>query len=126
MRMFTIAALVLTVLSATPSMAENVRVSWYGSDGNHGFPKDGFLGKKMANGEKLTINAQIVAHKTLPFGTKVKFTNRKIKGHPSICLPVTDRGPFAKGREYDLSWAAALELGITEQGVASLEAKVGC
>ena len=73
--------------------------SWYGPD---------FYGRKTADGTVLERNSLWVAHKTLPLGTKVKFTyNGK-----TITLPVKDRGPFIPGREWDLTESAAEAIGL--------------
>jgi hypothetical protein len=62
------------------------------------------------------------AHKTLPFGTRVRVTDSKT-GH-SLIVVINDRGPFNKGRVLDLSTSAAKALGITERGVALVRADV--
>lgn len=63
--------------------------------------------KRTANGEKFNPNALTAAHKTLPFGTKVKVTH---KGK-SVIVRINDRGPFIRGRHIDLSRAAARKIG---------------
>lgn len=63
--------------------------------------------KITANGEKFNPNALTAAHKTLPFGTKVRITH---KGR-SVVVRINDRGPFIKGRHIDLSRAAARKIG---------------
>jgi peptidoglycan lytic transglycosylase len=62
------------------------------------------------------------AHKTLPFGTRVRVTDRKT--HRSVVVTVTDRGPFTKGRVIDLSMAAAKRLGMLNRGVVRVTAEV--
>jgi rare lipoprotein A len=61
------------------------------------------------------------AHRTLPFGTKVKVTNMA-NGH-TVTVTVNDRGPFAAGRIIDVSKKAAKKLGMVDQGVASVKIK---
>ncbi len=65
------------------------------------------------------MNGLTAAHKTLPFGTKLRVT------YPStsrtVVVVVNDRGPFIRGRELDLSYGAAKELGMVEQGVARVK-----
>lgn len=63
--------------------------------------------KITASGEKFNPNALTAAHRTLPFGTKVKVTH---KGK-SVIVIINDRGPFIKGREIDLSREAARRIG---------------
>ena len=75
--------------------------SWYGP---------GFHGKKTANGERFNTNDLTAAHKTLPFGTKVRVTNEQTG--KSVVVRINDRGPYAHGRVIDLSKAAAEAVGI--------------
>ncbi len=85
--------------------------SWYGQP---------FHGRTMANGRRYNMHdPHVVAHKSLPFGTKVKFTNPKTG--ESIVAVVQDRGPYIHGREFDLSYEAARRLGTTKVGVARLQ-----
>jgi rare lipoprotein A len=62
--------------------------------------------------------ALTAAHRTLPFGTKLKVTNQK--NGASVVVRINDRGPFIKGRVLDLSKAAAKELGFVSTGVAKI------
>ena len=62
------------------------------------------------------------AHKTLPFGTRVRVTDSKTGR--SVVVVINDRGPFNKGRVLDLSTSAAKALGMTERGVVSVRADV--
>ena len=84
----------LSLLLSTSVLAGNT--SYYGSK---------FHGKRTASGSIFNMNALTAAHKTLPFGTKVKVTNKKTK--QSVIVKITDRGPYAHGRVLDLSKAAA-------------------
>jgi rare lipoprotein A len=67
-------------------------------------------GTKTASGIPLSDDAMTAAHKSLPFGSKVKVTNKK-NGH-AVTVTITDRGPYAKGRCIDLSKAGAGALGL--------------
>ncbi|WP_310378791.1 septal ring lytic transglycosylase RlpA family protein [Flavobacterium sp.] len=69
---------------------------------------DKFHGKKTASGKKFDMNKYTAAHKKLPFGTKVKVTNEA--NGKSVIVEVTDRGPFVKSREIDLSKKAFMEI----------------
>lgn len=69
---------------------------------------DKFTGRKTASGEVFDNQKYTAAHKTLPFGTKVKVTNLKNKRF--VILTITDRGPFVKGRSIDISKKAFGEL----------------
>ena len=79
-------------------------------------------GTKTANGEKYNPNDLTVAHKTLPFGTIVKFTNPQ--NNKVVYARVNDRGPYIKGREFDLSLKCATILDFKDQGVVKLKVKV--
>ena len=83
--------------------------SWYG-------PR--FHGRKTANGETFDQQAFTAAHKKFRFGTLLRLTNPN--NERSIIVRINDRGPYIRGRELDLSKAAANELGIIERGVAKL------
>ena len=67
---------------------------------------------KTASGISLSDNAMTAAHKSLPFGSKVKVTNKK-SGH-AVTVTITDRGPYVKGRCIDLSEAGARALGFAD------------
>ena len=84
----------LSLLLSTTVFAGNT--SYYGKK---------FHGKRTASGSIFNMNSLTAAHKTLPFGTKVKVTNKKTK--QSVIVKITDRGPFIRGRILDLSRAAA-------------------
>jgi len=64
----------------------------------------------------------MAAHRTLPFGTKVRVTN--LVNHKSCIVEITDRGPYARGRIIDLSYAAAEKLGMAEAGVANVQLEI--
>lgn len=86
------------------------KVSWYG-------PK--FHGRLTANGEIYNMYNFTAAHKTLKFGTLLRVTNPE--NEKSIIVRINDRGPFIKGRELDLSKAAATTLDIISPGIAKLK-----
>lgn len=73
-------------------------------------------GQKTASGERFNPHGLTAAHRSLPFGTKLRVVNPR--NGRSVTVRVTDRGPFIKGRSLDLSLGAAKVLGITGQGVA--------
>ena len=92
--------------------------------GEASFYGPGFHGKKTATGEKFDQNKNTAAHPTLPMGTNATVTN--LENGASVDVKINDRGPYVKGRDIDLSKAAAKELGMTKDGVApvKIEAKV--
>jgi rare lipoprotein A len=77
---------------------------------------------KTANGEMMDPSAMTAAHKTLPFGTRVRVTD--VSTHRSVIVRINDRGPFIKGRIIDVSTAAARALGIIGRGVATVVVQV--
>ena len=110
-----ITALLLGGALAAPAAAEESKpiqtgaASWYGP---------GFHGKKTANGERFNTHDLTAAHKTLPFGTKVRVTNEQTG--KSVVVRINDRGPYAHGRVIDLSKAAAEAVGISGVGQVTL------
>jgi len=89
--------------------------------GKGSFYADKFQGRSTASGEKFDQHKMTAAHRTLPFGTKVKVTN--LANGRSVNVTINDRGPFAPGRIIDVSKKAARKLGMVDAGVASLEIK---
>lgn len=83
---------------------------------------DKFHGRKTASGETFNMNALTCAHKTLPFGTMLRVTN--LKNNKSVDVRVNDRGPFVKGRELDLSKAAAQRLDMIKTGTANVRIEI--
>ena len=81
-----------------------------------------YHGSRTASGAKFNPHGLSAAHKTLPFGTKVRVTNPR--NNKSIVVVINDRGPFIKGREIDLSLGAAKALGIVQQGVANIQMEI--
>ena len=77
-------------------------------------------GSKTASGQRFNQNAMTCAHRSLPFGTRLKVTH----GDRSVVVTVNDRGPFVRGRVLDLSTAAARAVGITGAGVGHVVAEV--
>jgi rare lipoprotein A len=74
-------------------------------------------GSKTASGERFNENAMTCAHRSLPFGTKLRVSH----GGRSVVVTVNDRGPFVRGRVLDLSTAAARALGIDGLGAVTAE-----
>ncbi|EHK58735.1 septal ring lytic transglycosylase RlpA family protein [Allomesorhizobium alhagi] len=76
------------------------------------------LHSKTASGERMNPAAMTAAHRSLPFGTKVKVTNKKTG--KSVVVRINDRGPFIKGRVIDVSKGAAQKLGFIKSGHTSI------
>lgn len=86
--------------------SETGKASYYGQ-AHHG--------KRTASGERFDQNALTAAHRTLPFGTRVRVTN--LNNERSVVLRINDRGPFVRGRVIDVSRAAAERLDMLRAGV---------
>ncbi|WP_233548210.1 septal ring lytic transglycosylase RlpA family protein [Aurantiacibacter zhengii] len=78
-----------------------------------------FHGRPTASGEAFDMNDLTAAHKTLPFGSRVRVTNPR--NGASVVVRVNDRGPFTRGRDIDLSRAAAEQIGIVRSGHGRVE-----
>ncbi|RKX71460.1 hypothetical protein DRP53_01395 [candidate division WOR-3 bacterium] len=97
----------------TGSSSSYGKASWYGKE---------FHGKRTASGEIFNMYAFTAAHRTLPFGTKVRVTN--LANGKSVVVKINDRGPFVRGRIIDLSYAAAKKIGLVRMGVAKVKIEV--
>lgn len=87
--------------------------SWYGP---------GFAGRRTASGEVFDPDQLTAAHRTLPFGTRVRVTH--LTNGRSVDVRITDRGPFIAGRVIDLSRGAAEAIGMLGSGVAEVRVEV--
>ena len=88
------------------------------SQGKASYYSNSLHGRRVSDGSRYHKDSLTCAHRTLPFGTLLKVTN-KVNGK-EVVVKVNDRGPFIKGRVVDLSMAAARELGMVSSGVASV------
>jgi rare lipoprotein A len=86
------------------------KASYYGSES----------GSRTASGQRFNQNAMTAAHRSLPFGTKLRVTHRG----QSVIVTINDRGPFIRGRVLDLSTGAARAIGLTGAGVGHVTAEV--
>jgi rare lipoprotein A len=77
-------------------------------------------GSRTASGQRMNASAMTCAHRSLPFGTKLRVTH----GARSVVVTVNDRGPFIRGRVIDLSTGAARVIGLTGAGVGRVTAEV--
>ncbi len=99
------------ILMSTLSFAQkSVKASYYHSK---------FEGRTTSSGSIYRADDLTCAHKTLPFGTRLKVENPD--NNSFVIVEVTDRGPFIRGREIDLSYAAADHIGIIQEGVAEVK-----
>ncbi|MBI5584853.1 MAG: septal ring lytic transglycosylase RlpA family protein [Deltaproteobacteria bacterium] len=99
----------LTIKRMANPRPQEVVASWYGRD---------YHQKPTASGEPFDMFANTLAHKTLPLGTQVRLTNPA--NGKTLVGKVNDRGPFIPGRDVDLSYGLARQLGMAAKGVGSL------
>jgi rare lipoprotein A len=107
-----LAGCLFCLCSCARKITESGKASYYA---------DKFEGRRTASGETFHQNRLTAAHRTLPFGTKVKVIN--LANGRSVNVRVNDRGPFAEGRIIDVSKKAARKLGLVTTGVAPVEIK---
>lgn len=93
-----------------PVVEQLGEASWYGKF---------HQGRKTASGTRFNQNALTAAHPTLPLGTEATVTN--LETGKSVDVIINDRGPYVKGRDIDLSKAAAQKLGVTKHGAAAVK-----
>jgi rare lipoprotein A len=98
----TVAAGLMVGASISSAAAQCGRASWYA------------LHSRTASGERMNPYALTAAHRSLPFGTRLKVTNRN--NGRTVVVRINDRGPFIKGRMLDLSKGAASQLGFISSG----------
>src|SRR5688572_32731771 len=98
-----------TILSSGFAQTQTGKASFYA---------DKFEGTPTASGEKYRHSKLTAAHKTLPFGTRVRVTN--VSNNASVEVVINDRGPYVENRIIDLSKSAAEELGFVNQGLADI------
>ena len=99
-------ATALACVSAPAIAGSTMLTSWYG-----GY----FHGRTTANGETYNMYGHTAAHKTLPFGTKLR-----VCYNGCVDVRINDRGPYIGARELDLSYGAAAQIGLIDPGVANV------
>ncbi len=109
-----LAFVVLCPLAGAQDSSTQVgRASWYGKK-HHG--------KRTANGERFDMHALTAAHRTLPFGTRIRVLN--LSNGREVVVRINDRGPYVKKRIIDLSHRAAKDIGMLRQGVARVKIEI--
>jgi rare lipoprotein A len=103
----------LQLASTATGSVSTGQASWYGP---------GFYGNRTANGETFRPGTRTAAHRTLPFGTRVRVTN--LWNGRSTVVRINDRGPFHGNRVIDLAHGAAQDLGVISSGVAQVKLEV--
>jgi rare lipoprotein A len=92
-----------------PSKAKKVTAGWYGPRHHN---------NRTANGQRFNMHKNTLAHRTLPFGTRVRLVN--LDNGKSAEGVVTDRGPYIRDRDVDVSYAMAKQLGFVKKGTVTL------
>ena len=110
--LFFLAVLVMTLQVSAADLEKGI-ASYYA---------DSLHGNLTASGEKYDKTAMTAAHRTLPFGTRVKVTN--LDTGATAVLRINDRGPHVKGRIIDVSGAAAKELDLLDSGTAEVTVEI--
>ena len=90
--------------------------------GTASYYAEDFNGKMTSSGEVYDMNARTAAHRTFPFGTKVRVVN--LDNNKSVIVRINDRGPFHEGRILDLSYGAAKEIDLIRLGTAHVRLEV--
>jgi len=96
-----------------PAQQQEVVASWYGEQ---------YHGRPMANGEFFNMYGNTIAHRSLPFGTRVELRNSET-GQRAEAV-VTDRGPYIAGRDVDISYGLARKLSMVNQGIGRLMMRI--
>jgi rare lipoprotein A len=99
-------------ISSNQLIAQSVGIASFYSGG----PSEG--GSITANGERFNPNSSTAAHRTLPFGTRVRVTS--VRTGKSVVVRINNRGPFIGGRIIDLSVGAARAIGLTDTGIGKV------
>ena len=110
------AAVTAAIISILSCMAIDVMAGQIGMASYYKY------GRKTASGEKFNPQGLTAAHRTLPFGTKVRVVN--VKSGKSVVVRINDRGPFIRGRIIDLAFGAARAVGLHRAGVAKVRIDV--
>ncbi len=116
MEIKTIIIAIFTTLCLTPCFAQKHQ------HGKASFYSKRATGARSASGQRIHHDSLVCAHRYYPFGTLLKVTN--LSNDKSVVVKVIDRGPFGRGRIIDISWAAAKEIGMINQGVASVKVEL--
>jgi rare lipoprotein A len=112
-----LAAILIFAAAESPALAGSAKLgATTGMASYYGY------GGRTANGERHNAAAMTAAHRTLPFGTRVRVTNTS--NGRSVVLRINDRGPFVRGRVIDVSTGAADALGFRSRGVAKVDIAV--
>ncbi len=121
MKQLSILLFLLFILSACAGTSSHENNSYVatGERGKASYYARKYQDRLTASGERLDNNAMTAAHKTLPFGTRVRVTN--INNNRTVEVVINDRGPFVRGRVIDLTRAAFTRIEDLRMGLADVE-----
>jgi rare lipoprotein A len=111
-----------SVVSQKPPSLEHPRTTSVITNRHYGVASFYKEGTRTANGESFDTHQLTAAHRTLPFGTRLRVTN--LATGRSVTVRVNDRGPFIPGRVVDVSYSAAEKLGMIGRGIAQVKLDV--
>ena len=117
--LITVALCLSAPLAAPPLLASEKAKPVHGRSLGSGIASyygQGFAGRRTANGERYRPAVLTAAHRTAPFGSRIKVRN--LANGREVVVRVNDRGPWARGRVIDLSYAAAKAIGLHKSGTA--------
>jgi rare lipoprotein A len=107
--------IVLTSLLLSACASQSLSPDGYSAEGKASYYGARHHGNKTASGERFDQYALTAAHRSLPFGTRVRVTN--LRNDKQVVVRINDRGPYARGRIIDLSYKAAEQLDMLRAGV---------
>ena len=108
------------VLDST-KLISNLKLKLFKENAHASYYAEKFTGRKTASGKRFDNTKHTAAHRKFPFGTKLKVTN--LANNKSVIVEVTDRGPFTKGRDIDLTKKAFMEIASSKYG-GSLKVRI--
>lgn len=120
-----LALLVLVLAAALSACSSGYRATKDSEDDLTGIASyygEEFHGRKTSSGEVYDMHALTAAHRTLPFNTRVRVTN--LDNNRSVEVRINDRGPFKDNRVIDVSYKAALQLGLISNGTAPVRIEI--
>ncbi|MFA5679555.1 MAG: septal ring lytic transglycosylase RlpA family protein [Pseudomonas sp.] len=113
---------VIAGCSTAPKSTSTGKWAGHTETGKASYYADKFQNRKTASGEPYKASQKTAAHRTLPFGSKVKVTN--VRNGKSVVVRINDRGPFVRGRVIDLSRSAFASIGNTADGLLNVRIEV--
>lgn len=105
-----------SVIADSLKLVSNLKLQLYKKNAHASYYADKFNGRRTASGRRFDNKKYTAAHRKFPFGTKVKVTNES--NGKSVIVEITDRGPFIRGREIDLTKRAFMDIAGSRYGGA--------